>query len=240
MLPKIDIPIYETHLISNGELVRFRPFLVKEQKLFLMANESEDPKETINTIKQVLRNCILDDLDVDNLATFDIEYLFLQLRARSVGEVVTLRFTCNNDITEEEKCGNLVKVDVNVLDIKPTIGAEHTNKIQINEKIGLVLKYPTFGSVDVASLDTENLDQVLDIIVACIDYIYDEDQVYPAKDSNKKELTEFIENLKQSALEKISAFFNSFPKMKKDIDFSCNKCGYHETLQLEGIQSFFV
>lgn len=240
MLPKIDIPIYETHLISNGELVRFRPFLVKEQKLFLMANESEDPKETINTIKQVLRNCILDDLDVDNLATFDIEYLFLQLRARSVGEVVTLRFTCNNDITEEEKCGNLVKVDVNVLDIKPTIGAEHTNKIQINEKIGLVLKYPTFGSVDVASLDTENLDQVLDIIVACIDYIYDEDQVYPAKDSNKKELTEFIENLKQSDLEKISAFFNSLPKMKKDIDFSCNKCGYHETLQLEGIQSFFV
>jgi hypothetical protein len=240
MLPKIDIPIYETHLISNGELVRFRPFLVKEQKLFLMANESDDPKETINTIKQVLRNCILDDLDVDNLATFDIEYLFLQLRARSVGEVVTLRFTCNNDITEENKCGNVVKIDVNVLDIKPTVNTEHSNKIQINDKIGIVLKYPTFGSVDVASLDTENLDQVLDIIVACIDYVYDEEQIYPAKDSSKKELTEFIENLKQTDLEKISAFFNSLPKMKKDVDFKCDKCGYHETLQLEGIQSFFV
>lgn len=240
MLPKIDIPIYETHLISNGELVRFRPFLVKEQKLFLMANESDDPKETINTIKQVLRNCILDDLDVDNLATFDIEYLFLQLRARSVGEVVTLRFTCNNDITEENKCGNVVKIDVNVLDIKPTVNTEHSNKIQINDKIGIVLKYPTFGSVDVASLDTENLDQVLDIIVACIDYVYDEEQIYPAKDSSKKELTDFIENLKQTDLEKISAFFNSLPKMKKDVDFKCDKCGYHETLQLEGIQSFFV
>jgi hypothetical protein len=240
MLPKIDIPIYETHLISNGELVRFRPFLVKEQKLFLMANESDDPKETINTIKQVLRNCILDDLDVDNLATFDIEYLFLQLRARSVGEIVTLRFTCNNDITEENKCGNVVKIDVNVLDIKPTVNTEHSNKIQINDKIGIVLKYPTFGSVDVASLDTENLDQVLDIIVACIDYVYDEEQIYPAKDSSKKELTEFIENLKQTDLEKISAFFNSLPKMKKDVDFKCDKCGYHETLQLEGIQSFFV
>lgn len=240
MLPKIDIPIYETHLISNGELVRFRPFLVKEQKLFLMANESDDPKETINTIKQVLRNCILDDLDVDNLATFDIEYLFLQLRARSVGEVVTLRFTCNNDITEEQKCGNIVKIDVNVLDIKPNVNTEHSNKIQINDNIGIVLKYPTFGSVDVASLDTENLDQVLDIIVACIDYVYDEEQIYPAKDSSKKELTEFIENLKQTDLEKISAFFNSLPKMKKDVDFKCDKCGYHETLQLEGIQSFFV
>lgn len=205
-----------------------------------MANESDDPKETINTIKQVLRNCILDDLDVDNLATFDIEYLFLQLRARSVGEVVTLRFTCNNDITEENKCGNVVKIDVNVLDIKPTVNTEHSNKIQINDKIGIVLKYPTFGSVDVASLDTENLDQVLDIIVACIDYVYDEEQIYPAKDSSKKELTEFIENLKQTDLEKISAFFNSLPKMKKDVDFKCDKCGYHETLQLEGIQSFFV
>lgn len=205
-----------------------------------MANESDDPKETINTIKQVLRNCILDDLDVDNLATFDIEYLFLQLRARSVGEIVTLRFTCNNDITEENKCGNVVKIDVNVLDIKPTVNTEHSNKIQINDKIGIVLKYPTFGSVDVASLDTENLDQVLDIIVACIDYVYDEEQIYPAKDSSKKELTEFIENLKQTDLEKISAFFNSLPKMKKDVDFKCDKCGYHETLQLEGIQSFFV
>jgi hypothetical protein len=133
-----------------------------------------------------------------------------------------------------------VKIDVNVLDIKPTVNTEHSNKIQINDKIGIVLKYPTFGSVDVASLDTENLDQVLDIIVACIDYVYDEEQIYPAKDSSKKELTEFIENLKQTDLEKISAFFNSLPKMKKDVDFKCDKCGYHETLQLEGIQSFFV
>ena len=239
MLPKIDVPIYETNLISNGELIRFRPFLVKEQKLFLMASEAEDQKETINTIKQVLRNCILDDIDVDKMATFDIEYVFLQLRARSVGEVVNLRFTCNNNIDEEKKCGNAVQIDVNVLDIKPELNTEHKNKIQINEKVGIVLKYPTFGSVNMADINAEDMDQILDVIISCIDYIYDEEQVYHAKDSTKEELKEFIENLKQSDLEKISDFFNTLPKIKKDVEFNCNKCGYHETLQLEGIQSFF-
>jgi len=239
MLPKIDVPIYETNLISNGETIRFRPFLVKEQKLFLMANESEDQRETINTIKQVLRNCILDDIDVDKLSTFDIEYVFLQLRARSIGEVVNLRFTCNNDINENEKCGNTVQIDVNVLDIKPVINEKHTNKIQINEKVGIVLKYPTFGSIDFSELNAEDMDQILDVIISCIDYIYDEEQVYHAKDSSKQELREFIENLKQTDLEKISEFFNTLPKMKKDVDFNCKKCGYHEVLHLEGIQSFF-
>jgi len=239
MLPKIDVPIYETTLISNGELVRFRPFLVKEQKLFLMASESDDQKETINTIKQVLRNCILDELDVDKMATFDIEHVFLQLRARSVGEVVNLKFTCNNDVEEGKKCGNIVQIDVNVLDIKPELNKEHKNKIEINEKVGIVMKYPTFGSVNFADINTEDMDQILNIIVSCIDHIYDEEQVYHAKDVSKKELVEFIENLKQTDLEKISEFFNTLPKIKKDVDFNCNKCGYHETIHLEGIQSFF-
>lgn len=239
MLPKIDVPIYETNLISNGELIRFRPFLVKEQKLFLMAGESEDQKETINTIKQVLRNCILDDIDIDKMATFDVEYVFLQLRARSVGEVVNLRFTCNNNIDEEKKCGNTVKVDVNVLEINPEKNKEHSNKIQISDKVGIVLKYPTFNSLDISNLDTDNIEQILEIIVSCIDYIYDLDNVYYAKDTPKKELIEFIENLKQTDLEKISVFFNTLPKIKKDVDFHCEKCGYKEVLTLEGIQSFF-
>lgn len=239
MLPKIDVPIYETNLISDGKTIRFRPFLVKEQKLFLMANESDDQKETINTIKQVLGNCILDDIDVDKMSTFDIEYVFLQLRARSVGEVVNLRFTCNNDIEEDKKCGNTVQIDVNVLDIKPELDEKHNNKIAINEKIGIVMKYPTFGSINLADLNTEDMDQILDVIISCIDYIYDEEQIYHAKDSKKEELKEFIENLKQTDLEKISEFFNTLPKVKKDVDFHCKKCGYQEVLHLEGIQSFF-
>ena len=242
MLPKLDIPIYETQLISNGQTVRYRPFLVKEQKLFLMAAESDDPKDTINAIKQVLRNCVLDDIDIDNMATFDIEYLFLQLRARSIGEVVNLRFNCNNNVLEkgeEEKCGNLVKIDINILEVNPTKSENHTNKIQITDKIGVVLKYPTFGSIDFAGLDTQDMQQILNVIVSCIDFIYDDEQVYYAKDTKKEELVEFIENMKQTDLEKISAFFTSLPKLKKDVHFHCNKCGYEEDITLEGVQSFF-
>lgn len=242
MLPKLDVPIYETQLISNGQVVRYRPFLVKEQKLFLMAAESDDPKDTINAIKQVLRNCVLDDIDIESMATFDIEYLFLQLRARSIGEVVNLRFNCNNSVIEkgeEKKCGNLVKIDVNVLDVNPTKNENHTNKIQITEKIGVVLKYPTFGSIDFAGLDTQDMQQILNVIVSCIDYIYDEEQVYYAKDTKKEELIEFIENMKQTDLEKISSFFTSLPKLKKEIHFHCDKCNYEEDITLEGVQSFF-
>lgn len=242
MLPKLDVPIYETKLISNGEVVRYRPFLVKEQKLFLMAAESEDPKDTVNAIKQVLRNCVLDDIDVENMATFDIEYLFLQLRARSIGEVVNLRFNCNNNVTEkgeEVKCGNLVKIDVNILEVNPTKNESHTNKVQITDKIGVVLKYPTFGTIDSNEIDTQDMQQILNVIVSCIDYIYDEEQVYYAKDTKKEELVEFIENMKQTDLEKLSAFFTSLPKMKKDVHFHCNKCGYEEDITLEGVQSFF-
>jgi hypothetical protein len=242
MLPKLDVPIYETKLISNDQVVRFRPFLVKEQKLFLMAAESEEPKDTINAIKQVLRNCILDDIDVDSMATFDIEYLFLQLRARSIGEVVNLRFNCNNNVTEkgeEKKCGNLVKIDINVLEINPTKDQEHTNKIQITDKVGVVLKYPTFNSIDSNEIDSQDMQQVLNVIVSCIDYVYDDEQVYYAKDTKKEELIEFIENMKQGDLEKLSSFFTTLPKLKKDVQFHCDKCGYEEDIILEGVQSFF-
>jgi hypothetical protein len=243
MLPKIDVPIYETTLISNNQTIRFRPFLVKEQKIFLMAAETNEPKDTINAIKQVLRNCVLDDIDIENMATFDIEYLFLQLRARSIGEVVNLRFNCNNNVVvkdEEQKCGNLVKIDVNVLEISPTRNENHSNKIQITDKVGVVLKYPTFGSIDTNDLDTQDMQQILNVIVSCIDYIYDDEQVYYAKDTRKEELIEFIENMKQGDLEKLSAFFTSLPKLKKDVHFHCDKCGYDEDITLEGVQSFFA
>jgi hypothetical protein len=244
MLPKIDTPIYETKLISNGKIVRYRPFLVKEQKLFLMASESQDIKDTINAIKQVINNCVIDDIDVEEMATFDIEHLFLQLRARSVDEIVHLSFNCNNtaknEKDEDKLCGNLVKFDLNVLEIEPTMNSEHTSKIEITDKLGVVMKYPTFNMINQLDVESQTMDQVLDVIVSCIDYIYDEDQVYYAKDSSKKELIEFIENLKQSDLGKIQKFFDTLPKIKKNLDFHCDKCGYEENITIEGVQNFFV
>jgi hypothetical protein len=244
-LPKIDVPTYETTLISSGKKVKYRPFLVKEQKLFLMASQSSDEKETIDVVKQVLNNCILSDIDVDDLPTFDLEHLFMQLRARSVGEVVNLKYNCNNtlkdDKGEDKVCGGLVKFDLNILDIKPTIDPEHINKIEITDKLGIVMKYPTLGMVkNFDNLQSESIDTIMEVIVSCIDFIYDTDQMYYAKDSTKEELMEFVDNLQQDDLEKIQKFFTTMPKISKPLDFKCGKCGYEEKIVVEGIQNFFV
>jgi hypothetical protein len=206
-----------------------------------MAYESEDVKYSVETITQVLNNCVISEIDVKDLPTFDIEYLFLNLRARSVGEVVKLKYRCNNDVgTEEEpkKCNSSVEMELNVLDIIPTKSPEHTNKIEISENLGIVMKYPKMGLIK-DNTDVEDFNVVLDLIISCIDYIYDKDNMYYSKDSTKEELTEFLDSLQSKDLEKIKTFFDTMPKLKKKVDFSCNKCGYKENIELEGLQSFF-
>lgn len=242
-LPKIDVPTYELKLISSGNKIRFRPFLVKEQKLFLMASESEDPKENIRAIKQVIKNCVLDDIDVDNMAIFDLEWLFMNLRARSVEEVVELKYKCNNKVKnesgEEVKCTGLVEYNLNLLEIQPTVNPNHTNKIQITENLGICLKYPTFDLVEKYE-DKNEEEIVLDILVDCIEYIYDNEQIYYAKDSTREEMQEFVDNLQQKDLEKVKIFFDTVPEIKKDLHFDCPKCGYKDDIVIKGLQNFFV
>ena len=243
MLPKLDIPIYEVKLISSGKTVRVRPFLVKEQKLFLMASESDDQKETVNVIRQVLKNCILDEVDVDNLPTFDLEFLFMNLRARSVEEVVDLRYKCNNTLKDEngedKKCSGSVEFKLNLLEVEPTVNPNHTNKIQLTDNLGVVLKYPTFEMIQKYETMSEN-DVMLNVLIDCIDYIFDADNVYYAKDTPKEELVDFVDNLQQAHLEKIKVFFDTMPEIKKDVHFACPKCGYQEDIEIKGMQNFFV
>ena len=244
MLPKIDVPIYNVKLLSNGKNLRFRPFTVKEEKLFLMANESEDLDNVVDTIKQILNNCVLDEFQVDSLPLFDIEHLFLNIRARSISEIVNLKYKCNNNILDEEtkeekKCNNVVEIDLNILEVEPEKQEGHTNKIEITEKMGVVMKYPSFETIK--KFDVENeADSIIKITVNCIDYVYDSDSIYYAKDSTEEELIEFVESMQAKDLEKIKTFFDTMPKMKRDIDFKCNKCGHEEKIELEGIQNFFV
>ncbi len=245
MLPKIDVPVYETTLISTGKKVKFRPFLVKEQKLFLMASESEDANEMVDVVKQVLNNCLISKVDVDELPTFDLENLFMNLRAKSVGEVINLKYTCNNNVKVDEeqtkKCGSVVSIDVNILDIKPEISKEHSKKIEISKKLGIMMKYPTMKMLNnLKAEDTNSFDNLIETVISCIDYIYDENQMYYAKDTEKQELIEFIENLQQDDLLKIQNFFNTMPKIRKELDFKCKKCGYEDKIMVEGIQNFFV
>jgi hypothetical protein len=238
MLPKLDVPIYSVNLISTGKPVRFRPFLVKEQKMFLMASESEDSNEMVNIIRQVLKNCVIDEIDIDSLPTFDLEYLFLNLRARSVEEVVDLRYKCNN-VIDEKKCSGVVEFKLNLLQIEPTKNEKHKEKIQITENLGICFKYPTFDMLQKYEKLSEN-EIMIRILVDCIDYIYDKDQIYYSKDSSREELEEFIDNLQQKDLEKFKEFFDTMPEIKKDVQFKCPKCSYEEDITIKGIQNFFV
>jgi hypothetical protein len=242
MLPKIDVPVYDLKLISQNKKIRYRPFTVKEEKLFLMANESKEEETVINTVKQVINNCVLDEIDVDSLPVFDLEYLFINLRAKSVGEQVKLNYQCNNNVEKDgkqDKCGNMVNFTLNLIDVKPESEQGHTNKIELSDKLGIVMRYPKLNFIAGQENKTET-EIILDLIIDCIDYIYDENQMYHAKDSTRQELVDFVDSLQTKDLEKIKNFFDTMPKVKKQLDFKCNKCGYEDTVMLEGIQNFFV
>jgi hypothetical protein len=243
MLPKIDVPIYTINLLSTGKPTRFRPFTVKEEKLFLMTAQSEDLKEIFNTTKQVINNCVLDDIDIEELPMFDIEHLFLNIRARSISEVVNLKYKCNNVVKteegEEKVCNNLVDLEINVLEIEPTKDKNHNKKIEITNNVGFVMKYPTLKLFEKVDINTD-VESILEMTINCIDFVYDGDNVYYSKDVSKEELTEFIENLQTKELEKIKEFFLTMPKLQKNVHFRCNKCKYEEDISVEGIESFFV
>lgn len=244
MLPKLDVPVYEVTLPSNKKKIKFRPFLVKEQKLFMMASQSDDTKETIQTIRQVLKNCILDDINIESLPTFDLEYLFMNLRARSVEEVVEMRYKCNNNVKDEEtgeekKCIGIFEYDLNLTKIEPTMNPEHTNKIQLTPNLGIVLKYPTFEMAEKYENKTED-EILLNVLIDCLDYVYDSENIYYAKDNSREELEEFIDSLQQKDLEKIKQFFDTMPEIKADVPFKCPKCGYEEKITIKGLQNFFV
>ena len=243
MLPKLDVPLYEITLPLLNKKLRIRPFLVKEEKILLMAMETQDEDSVLLAIKQIVNNCCVDDIDVDSLPILDLEYLFLQLRARSIGEEIDLQYKCNNDVKDEEgkekKCGHIIKLNFNALEIEPEKDEKHNKTIQLTDKLGIVMKYPNFEIVQ----KTKNLpetEMVAKMIVLCVDYIFDENEVYYAKDVEETELVDFIDSLTREQFLKIQEFFDTIPKLKKELDFKCTKCGYEEKVILEGIQSFFV
>jgi hypothetical protein len=222
--------------------VKFRPFLVKEEKILLMASESDDPNATFLAIKQIINNCCLTEIDVEDLPVTDLEFFFLNLRARSVGEIVDLQYKCNNkvknDKNEEGECGNLVKLKVNVLEIQPQIDPDHTNKIELSPKLGIVMRYPTMSMMENIEGD-DDVQRITGVLLQCVDFIYDDENIYYKKDISTEELTEFFDNMTREQFAKVQKFFETLPKISKDLDFKCSKCGYHENINIEGIQNFF-
>ena len=241
-LPKIDVPLFEIDLPLSKKKIKYRPFLVKEEKLLLMAMESAEEKTILDAIKQIVNNCSLESLDVDTLPISDLEYFFLQLRAKSVGEIVELQYKCNNIVKDEtgaeKPCNNVVNFELNVLDIVPSTEG-HSNKIELSENLGMVMKYPSFSMVE----DKENaseVDKIMSIVMKCIDYIYDVDNIYYRKDVSNEELKEFVESLTQAQFANVQKFFETIPTLKKNVHFKCTKCGYEEDITIQGIQNFFA
>lgn len=243
MLPKIDVPIHNLTLPISKKNIKFRPFLVKEEKILLMAMESGEEESVMNSIKQIVNNCCIDEVNIDELPVTDLEFIFLNLRARSVGEVVELQYKCNNKIKsesgEEKDCGGLVKFDLNLLEIKPEINPENNQRIELTEKMGIVMKYPNLKSIESSNNSENNTERIMKVLVDCVDYIYDAETIFHRKDISDKELNEFLDGLNRKQFEKIQKFFETLPRLKTNLDFKCVKCGYEENILLEGIQNFF-
>jgi hypothetical protein len=243
-LPKISAPIFELILPSTEKAVKYRPFLVKEQKLLLIAMESGDQKSMMNAIKQIINNCAVDQVDVDKLPIFDLEYFFVRLRAKSIGEDIDLNLRHPSGVNaKDEICEHITKQKLNLLDVEVQKSIAHEDKILLDEetKIGVKFKYPTSEfALSIENPEEMNqLDLASDAIINSIDYIYDADNVYKREDYTKEELIEFIDNLSQKQYEKLSSFFETMPKLKHEIKWKCAGCGQEDHVTLEGLANFF-
>jgi hypothetical protein len=238
-LPKIDTPIYELDLPLSKKHVRFRPFLVKEQKNLLMAMESGDSKSIEQNVKQVLNNCtVTEDVDIERLPVLDVEYYFLNLRARSVGEIVENKYRCDNQV-DGSACGNIMETSLNLLDIKIEGVKENNDVIQLTDTISIKLKYPEFSVINKLSKLSDVSDIAFEMIAESVEYIFDGEQFYYAKETTTEELVEFIEGLNQQQFAKIEDFFANLPKLEKKIEMKCSRCGFEHKLDVEGLESFF-
>jgi hypothetical protein len=237
-LPKISTPTYELELPSTGQTIKYRPFLVKEEKLLVLALESEDTKQITNAIKVVIKSCIeTKGIKVETLPTFDIEYLFLNIRGKSVGEEIEVNIICPDD---EE---TTVPININVDDIKVEKNPEHSNKIKLDDSIMMEMKYPSLDqfiktNFDISSNNT--IDQSFELIASCIGKIFTEDEVWVAEDVTKKELIEFLDQMNTSQFKEIEKFFETMPKLSHKIKIVNPKTKVESEVVLEGLSSFFA
>jgi len=234
-LPILETAKYELTLPSQDMKVSYRPFLVKEEKLLLMALESQESKQITNALKSIVDACTFGAVNVSALPVFDLEYVFLQIRSKSVGEVAKLKVRCPDD---NETYAN-VEVDLSKVEVQ--VDEAHTNEIQINDKVKMIMKYPTIDSID-ADVDANDLktEQMFDMIAASIYQIYDGETVHNAKDYKKEELNAFIESLSSVHFEKVQKFFQTMPKLQQEIEVENPKTKVKSKMMLQGLADFFV
>ena len=238
-LPSMATPTYNLTIPSSKQKVKYRPFLVKEEKALLIAQQSEDVNVMVDSLKEVIKGCVLDKIDIENLATFDIEYIFTQIRAKSVGEIVELLFPCDVDHGEDNEKAKL-KISIDLSKIEVVTPEDHTNKIPLFGDVGVVMKYPTFETMTkMEKLDVEDIDSIFDIIATSIDYIYEGDEIHYAAEQSHKDLLQFLNNLTNEQFANLQKFFSTLPKISKAVEYNGPICAKHHSVTLEGMQSFF-
>lgn len=236
-LPKLSVPEYELQLPTTNEKIKYRPFLVREEKILLMAMESQDEKEMVNSVKTIIKNCTNIKRKVEELATFEIEYLFLKIRAKSVGETSTFMITCPDDGETQVE----VKVDLDDVDLE--MSDDHSRKIMLDDTIGVLMKYPsldTFVKLNLTSEDTPSMDNMFELAATSLDQIFEGEEVWEAKSISKKEIMEFLEGMNSEQFQKIQAFFETMPKLKKVLTVKNPKTEVESEVVLEGLAAFFA
>ena len=234
-LPKLTTPTYELEIPSTDEKIKYRPFLVKEEKILMMALESKSEKDITQAVKDIVSECTFNKVNIDNMPMFDVEYIFLQVRSKSVGEVSKLKLLCPDD----KKTYADVEVDLN--EVKVQVGEDHTNKIDLGNGMGIIMQYPSIDSFKDSGIRDINASNMLEVISTCILQIFEDEgkKVYNSKDQTSKELTDFIEQLNTKQFKDVQKFFDTMPKLKHEITIKNPKTKKESKITLTGLNDFF-
>ena len=234
-LPKLNTPTYELEVPSTDEKIKYRPFLVKEEKILMIAMESKDNTQIVNAVKDIVSACTFDKIDISSMPMFDVEYIFLNIRAKSVGEVSKLRVLCPDDKK------TYTNIDVDLTKVNVEIGEGHTNKIELTDDTGMIMTYPTIDSFTETGITTVSAENMIELIGSCVLQIYEDkgEKVYQGKDQTKKELTEFIESMNTAQFKKVQKFFDTMPKLKHTVKVKNPKTKKSSDVTLNGLNDFF-
>ena len=234
-LPKLTTPTYELEIPSTDEKIKYRPFLVKEEKILMMALESKQEKDITQAVKDIVKECTFDKVNIDNMPMFDVEYIFLNIRSKSVGEVSKLKILCPDD----KKTYADVELDLNEVNVQ--VGEDHTNKIDLGNGTGMIMQYPSIDSFKDSGIRDINASNMLEVISTCILQIYEDEgkKVYDPKDQTKKELTDFIEQLNTKQFRLVQDFFDTMPQLKHEITVKNPKTKKESKITLTGLNDFF-
>ncbi len=234
-LPKLTTPTYELEVPSSDEKISYRPFLVKEEKILLMAMESEKNEDIVRAVEQIVSECTFNKVNISTMPMFDVEYIFLNIRAKSIGEISKLKLLCPDDKK------TYANVEINLEKVQVQVGDNHTNKIELTDEMGMIMTYPTINSFTDTGIQQINANNMIDIVSSCILQIYEKkgEKVYDSKDQTKKELTEFVESMNTSQFKQVQAFFDTMPKLKHEVKIKNPKTKKESKITLTGLNDFF-